>query len=99
MHQQSYRNNPTKQAAIGAIHDAGGHIVLCRISKAPIWSGWQRQSAARDVCLAHDGPLGIVPQSIGTSALDVDRGDWRKMPGGLDGLWDTAQGRAASLLF
>ena len=33
-----------------------------------------------DVSIQHDGPLGIIPYSIGTSALDVDRGDWRKLP-------------------
>ena len=88
MHSKAYLNNPTKQAAIGVIHDAGGHLVLCRAraegeqkAKSPYWSGWQLQGAALDVCLAHDGPLGIVPQSIGTSGLDVDFGDWNKMPG------------------
>ena len=42
--------------------------------------GWQRQRPALDVCLAHDGRLGIIPQSIGTSALDVDSGNWRNLP-------------------
>ena len=30
--------------------------------------------------MQHGGLLGIIPYSIGTSALDVDRGDWRKLP-------------------
>ena len=42
--------------------------------------GWQKQRPALDVSIQHDGPLGIIPYSIGTSALDLDRGDWRKMP-------------------
>ena len=42
--------------------------------------GWQKQRPSLDVSVQHDGPLGIVPWSIGTSALDVDIGDWRKLP-------------------
>ena len=42
--------------------------------------GWQKQRPALDVSIQHDGPLGIIPYSIGTSALDLDRGDWRKLP-------------------
>ena len=80
MREQSNQNTQTNQAAIGVIHDAGGHLVLCRRDKSPIWNGWQRQRPALDVCLAYDGKLGIIPQSIGTSALDVDSGDWRNMP-------------------
>ena len=84
-------NTDTTQEAISAIHEAGGHLVLCRArdevvagkikkAKSPIWSGWQKQRPALDVSIQHDGPLGIIPYSIGTSALDLDRGDWRKMP-------------------
>ena len=80
MHSKAYLNNPTKQAAIGVIHDAGGHLVLCRADKRPIWSGWQLQRPSLDISIHHDGPLGIIPYSIGTSALDLDRGDWRKLP-------------------
>ena len=87
MQRRSYLKNPTKQTAISVIHEAGGHLVLCRAraqgshkAKSPYWSRWQRSPAPLDLCLAHDGPLGLVPWSIGTSALDVDRGDWRKLP-------------------
>ena len=69
-----------KQESIATIHDAGGHLVLCRRDKRPCWLGWQKQRPALDVAVQHDGPLGLIPYSIGTSALDVDIGDWRKLP-------------------
>ena len=69
-----------KKESISTIHDAGGHLVLCKPDKRPCWMGWQKQRPALDVSIQHDGPLGIIPYSIGTSALDVDIGDWRKLP-------------------
>ena len=54
--------------------------MLCNPDKRPCWSGWQKQRPALDVSIQHDGPLGIIPYSIGTSALDLDYGDWRKLP-------------------
>ena len=73
-------DNPQLKESIGVIHRAGGHLVLCRQDKRPCWMGWQKQRPALDVSIQHDGPLGIIPYSIGTSALDVDIGDWRKLP-------------------
>ena len=69
-----------KKESISTIHDGGGHLVLCKPDKRPCWMGWQKQRPALDVSIQHDGPLGIIPYSIGTSALDVDIGDWRKLP-------------------
>ena len=54
--------------------------MLCRPDKRPCWLGWQKQRPALDVSVEHGGLLGIVPWSIGTSALDLDYGDWRKLP-------------------
>ena len=73
------------------IHDAGGHFVLCRAqdewvdgkfkkAKSAIWGAWQRRRPTVDQCLNHDGLIGLVPFSIDLTALDVDRGDWRRMP-------------------
>ena len=88
-----------KQESISTIHDAGGHLVLCKPNKRPCWMGWQKQRPALDVSIQHDGPLGIIPYSIGTSALDVDIGDWRKLPTILGELWNTAQKWKAPVLF
>ena len=68
------------EKSISTIHQAGGHLVLCKDDKRPCWLGWQKQRPSLDISIQHDGPLGIIPYSIGTSALDVDRGDWRKLP-------------------
>ena len=69
-----------KQESISTIHEAGGHLVLCKPDKRPCWLGWQKQRPALDVAVQHDGPLGLIPYSLGTSALDVDSGDWRRLP-------------------
>ena len=62
--------------ALTALHERGGHFVLCR-GKKPLWRAWQRRRPGLDVVLAHgrDGDLGLIPWSLGTSALDVDHGD------------------------
>ena len=63
-----------RPGAVAYLHDSGGHYVLCH-GKRPIWPGWQRRRPGLDAVLAHPGPLGIMPWSLGTSALDVDYGD------------------------
>ena len=45
----------------------------------PLWSAWQRRRPTLDVAEAHPGRLGLIPASIGTSALDVDVGDPREL--------------------
>ena len=69
-----------RPVAVAYLHDRGGHYVLCH-GKRPIWPGWQRRRPGLDTVLAHDGPLGIVPYSLGTSALDVDYGDVGELVG------------------
>ena len=69
-----------RPGAVAYLHGRGGHYVLCH-GKRPIWPGWQRRRPGLDTVLAHDGPLGIVPYSLGTSALDVDYGDVGELVG------------------
>ena len=65
-----------KTDPVAFLYERGAHFVLCRENKKPIWSlGWKNLRARPDTCRAHDGPLGIVPYSIKTTALDVDEGD------------------------
>ena len=78
--QQNLTNNPQ---ALQAIYHAGGHFVLCLEDKRPVWRSWQKLRPGLDVVLAHEGPLGLKPWSISTSALDVDAGD----PGALIEAW------------
>ena len=49
--------------------------MLADTHKRPVWRGWQRRRPGLDVVLGHHGPLGIMPWSLSTSALDVDKGD------------------------
>ena len=70
--QQNLTNNPQ---ALQTIYHAGGHFVLCLDDKRPVWRSWQKLRPGLDVVLAHEGPLGLKPWSITTSALDVDAGD------------------------
>ena len=61
-------------AALEVLYDRGAHFVLCR-GKRPVWKGWLSRRPPLESVAAHGPELGIVPGSIGTSALDVDRGD------------------------
>ena len=76
------RLTDTAQAkeSIGVIHNSGGHLVLCRPDKTPVWAGWQRQRPTLDISIQHDGLLGLVPYSLGATALDVDQGPWKQLP-------------------
>ena len=78
--QQNPTNNPQ---ALQTIYHSGGHFVLCLEDKRPVWRSWQKLRPGLDVVLAHEGPLGLKPWSISTSALDVDAGD----PGELMQAW------------
>ena len=78
--QQNPTNNPQ---SLQAIYHAGGHFVLCLEDKRPVWRSWQKLRPGLDVVMAHDGPLGLRPWSVSTTALDVDAGD----PGELMQAW------------
>ena len=76
---KSYQQSPSTST----IYHAGGHFVLCLEDKRPVWRSWQKLRPGLDVVLAHEGPLGLKPWSISTSALDVDTGN----PGKLIEVW------------
>ena len=64
-------------APLGTLYDHGAHFVLCD-GKRPIWKRWQQHRPTLEVVehhADHGRSIGIVPASIGTSALDVDHGD------------------------
>ena len=69
---QTDSNNHSQ--ALQSLYNAGGHFVICSPTKRPIWRGWQKVRPSLDVVQGHDGPLGIKPWSVSTSALDVDHG-------------------------
>ena len=70
------QHHPSEHSqALQIIFDAGGHFVLCRLDKRPVWRYWQKLRPPIEVVLGHDGLLGLIPWSVSTSALDVDRGD------------------------
>ena len=57
------------------LHDRGAHFVLCH-DKQPIRGfPWRSHAPALDCVLAHPGNVGIIPFSLLTSALDVDKGE------------------------
>ena len=67
--------------ALREITDSGGHLILVRRGqKYPVWSKWENRKPSLDVALAHDGRLGLIPHSIGATALDVDHGDASNLP-------------------
>ena len=66
------------------LHGHGAAFVLCRggrhgfrnrNDKLPIHAGWRHIRLPVAVVEAHGPGIGIIPYSIGTSALDVDFGD------------------------
>ena len=58
--------------ALAHLHDRGAHFVLLD-DKKPLWRGYlKRRPALETVLYAPD--LGIIPWSLGSTALDVDRG-------------------------
>ncbi len=62
---------------ITTLHRRGAHFVLCA-GKVPLWRGWQRRRPLPEVVqfhVDHGKNIGLIPASIGTSALDVDQGD------------------------
>ena len=65
---------------IGAVHRlvaVGAHLVLCAPSKLPIWSWWNKRSPSAETAVLHraeHGPIGVVPFSLDSTAVDVDCG-------------------------
>ena len=70
------QHNPNLHSeSLQAIFEAGGHFVLAKPDKRPLWRSWDRLRPPLDLVKAHDGPLGLKPWSVGTTGLDVDLGD------------------------
>ena len=69
----------TDDRSIARLTDAGAHLVLLKATRTPLWNGWQRRRPGADTARAHldseKGPLGIIPTSLRSTALDVDEGD------------------------
>jgi len=59
--------------ALAYLHDRGTHFVLLA-DKKPLWKGYLKRRPALETVL-HSPELGIVPWSLGSTALDVDRGE------------------------
>ena len=59
--------------ALACLHDRGAHFVLLA-GKKPLWQGYLKRRPALETVL-HAPDLGIVPWSLGNTALDVDRGE------------------------
>ena len=59
--------------ALAYLHDRGTHFVLLA-DKKPLWKGYLKRRPALETVL-HSPDLGIVPWSLGSTALDVDRGE------------------------
>ena len=53
----------------------GAHFVLCRDKRPLAGFPWRDHTPDLDCILAHRGNVGIIPFSVGTSALDVDKGE------------------------
>ena len=68
-------------SSLETITEVGGHLVLVkRGEKRPVWARWQERKPSLDVVAAHAGRLGLIPSSIGATALDVDHGDPAELP-------------------
>ena len=75
------RHKSNTLSALQTITENGGHLVLVeRGEKRPVWSKWQHRKPTLDVVAAHDGRIGLIPYSIGATALDLDHGDPADLP-------------------
>ena len=67
---------PTRSPeALTYLHQRGAHFVLCRDKRPLSGFPWRNHTPALDCVLAHRGNVGLIPFSVGTSALDVDKGE------------------------
>ena len=60
--------------AVAYLHDRGAHFVLYH-GKRAIWWRWQRRRPSLGLVLKHGREIGLIPYSVGASALDIDYGD------------------------
>ena len=67
---------PTRSPeALTYLHDCGAHFVLCRDKRPLPGFPWRDHTPDLDCVLAHRGNVGLIPFSVETSALDVDKGE------------------------
>ena len=111
MHQPTTPHPKRQAAAYRTLYDRGARFVLCRADKRPLWRRWQKRRPDLATVQLHvkgGDPVGLVPFSIKSTGLDVDRGDPSqlfslyppvvaipsKRRGGLHGYYGDGQGRA-----
>ena len=79
----------TRKAALTALAEGGAHFIRCHSEesaakaralgnekvtfKGPL-GRWQKRSASLDAVLRHNGPVGVIPASLGCVVVDIDRG-------------------------
>ena len=64
--------------AVAYLYSRGAHFVMCRGKKA-FQQGWLRRRPSLESVLKHGSEIGLIPYSVGTSALDIDHGDFGKL--------------------
>ena len=57
---------------IDALMEVGAQIFPVKENKRPAHSGWQTYKFSREELIARNGPLGIIPGTLGLSVVDVD---------------------------
>lgn len=91
------RTSPQGEA-IADLQERGGHFVICR-GKVPIWPRWQRRRPPLDLVLEHGPEIGLIPWSLGTTALDLDWGLLGQLVQATDPLAILPSPRGAHLYF
>ncbi len=61
--------------ALTYLRQRGAHFVLCWDKRPLSGFPWRDYTPDLDCVLAHRGNVGLIPFSVGTSALDVDKGE------------------------
>ena len=62
------------RVALTSLHRDGAHLVLVSPDCKKSFGKWRHRRPNLVTLLTHPGPIGIVPHSVGLTALDVDRG-------------------------
>ena len=71
--------DPRRAETIAALLQAGMQAVLCRDNKRPLQSGWPRRWPGLEAVQDHDGPVALVPASLGLMVFDQDKGSSREV--------------------
>ncbi len=61
-----------RESAFRWLFERGAHFVLARENKKPLWPRWNERRPTLQQVLKHNGPIGIIPASIGATVLDAD---------------------------